>query len=184
MSTPMRFPVFLALATVLSHPASACEPAAAAGAGGVDPMPTSCVALDTAMAGDIAITGAWARAMLPGQPAGSGFVTLENKGTAADRLVSVASAAAGRVELHSMDVVDDVMVMRPVETGIPIAPGETVALEPGRMHLMFLDVGQRFAEGDTVQVTLTFEKAGAVEVELPVMRAAAKEAAPAGHHTH
>lgn len=82
-----------------------------------------------------------------------------------------------------MKVVDDVMVMRPVEDGIAIAPGEKVELKPGGMHLMFLDVATPFAEGDAVLVTLAFEKAGQVEVELPVAKAGPDGADHSGHHT-
>lgn len=179
--------VFMALAAILAQPAAACEPQAATTGhahSSVDPMTTSCVTLDHVMAGDISISGAWARAMLPGQPAGSGFVTLENKGAAPDRLTAVSSSAAGRVELHSMNVVDDVMVMRPIAGGIAIAPGEKVEMRPGGTHLMFLDLDQPFAEGGSVAVTLSFEKAGAVEIELPVVKAGAEAAGESPDHTH
>lgn len=174
----------LALGSVLVGPAIACETQAAGthAHSAVDPTTTSCVTLDHVMAGEISISGAWARAMLPGQPAGSGFLTLENKGASADRLLGISSPAAGRVEVHTMNVVDDVMVMRPVD-GLEIAPGETLAMEPGGMHLMFLDLAQPLGEGGSVAVTLTFEKAGAVEIELPVMKAGAK-ADPSARHTH
>lgn len=122
--------------------------------------------------GDLHIVEPWARAMLPGQPAGGGFLTIENQG-AGDRLVSVASPVAGKVEIHTMKVVDDVMVMRPLEGGLEIPAGDTVALEPGGLHLMFMRVEEPFAEGGEVPVTLTFEEAGAVKVSLPVRAAGA-----------
>jgi copper(I)-binding protein len=132
------------------------------------------------VAGELEISGGWARAMLPSQPAGAGYVTITNNGTEADRLLSIISPAAGKVELHTMEITGDVMVMRPVEGGLDVKPGETAKLEPGGMHLMFMDVAENFSEGDVVRITLTFEKAGQVEVDLPVMRAGPDH----GSHAH
>lgn len=129
--------------------------------------------------GDLELDGAYARAMLPGQPVGGGFVTIKNNGSEDDRLVSASSPAAGAVELHEMAMEGEVMKMRKLEDGIPVPAGETVELKAGGLHLMFMQVATPFAEGDTVPVTLTFEKAGQVEVTLPV-----GSAAPGGHTHH
>jgi copper(I)-binding protein len=110
--------------------------------------------------------------MLPGQPAGGGYLTVTNRGGEADRLVSMASPAAGRVEVHSMEVVDGVMVMRPVAGGLDIPAGGAVELKPGGFHLMFMEVGQRYEVGGSVPITLEFEKAGKVDLTLPVKAAA------------
>jgi uncharacterized protein YcnI/copper(I)-binding protein len=134
------------------------------------------------VAGDLEITAAWARAMLPGQPAGGGYLTIANKGDEADRLVGASASAAGRVEIHTMEVVDDVMVMRPVDGGLEIPAGEMVELKPGGLHIMFLDVSDPFREGGTVPVRLEFEKAGSVDVELPVRSARGGDGG--GHHKH
>lgn len=123
-------------------------------------------------AGGLEISSYWAKAMLPGQPAGGGYLSVTNKGDAPDRLLSASSPASGMVEIHTMEVVDDVMTMRPVEGGLEIAPGATVELKPGGMHLMFMQVAKPFGEGETVPVTLQFEKAGAVEIALPVRKTA------------
>jgi copper(I)-binding protein len=118
--------------------------------------------------GNIEISSAWARAMLPGQPAGGGFLTITNKGGEADRLVGVSSAAAGKVEVHSMEIVNDVMTMRPVEGGLEIPAGATVALKPGGLHLMFMKVSEPFRDGGAVPVSLEFEKAGKIDLSLAV----------------
>ena len=123
---------------------------------------------DVVTAGDIEIGAAWARAMLAGQKAAGAYLTIANKGGAADRLVGAASPLAGKVEVHTMEVVKDVMTMRPVEGGLEIPAGGTVELKPGGYHIMFMDVATPFAEGDTVPVTLRFEKAGEVALSLPV----------------
>jgi uncharacterized protein YcnI/copper(I)-binding protein len=124
-------------------------------------------AAEAVTAGDLTITGAWARAMLPGQPAGGGYMTITNKGQTADRLVSASSPSAGKVEIHNMEVVDNVMVMRPVQ-GLEIPAGGTVELKSGGLHMMFTAVKELFKEGGSVPITLEFEKAGKVEVTLPI----------------
>ena len=132
--------------------------------------------------GDIEISAPFTRASLPNAPAGGGFMTITNTGAEDDRLLSAASDAAAKVELHEMAMEGDVMKMRPMADGIVIPAGETVTLEPGGLHVMFMGLSAPFIEGETVTVTLTFEKAGAVEVELPVGGVSA--AAAEGHHGH
>jgi copper(I)-binding protein len=134
-------------------------------------FPTASIAAEQApvVAGDLEITAYRVKAMLPGQPAGGGFLTIANKGQAADRLTAVTSPSAGVVEIHTMDVVNDVMTMRPVEGGLEIPAGAMVELRPGGQHLMFMSVKEPFKEGDTVPVTLEFEKAGKVEIEFPIV---------------
>lgn len=119
-------------------------------------------------AGDLELTAGFTRAMLPGQPVGGGFITIANKGGADDKLVSATSAQAGEVQLHEMAMEGDVMKMRQLNDGIAIPAGQTVELKPGGLHLMFYKVAEPFKEGASVNVTLTFEKAGAVDVVLPV----------------
>jgi copper(I)-binding protein len=134
-------------------------------------------------AGDLEIGSIWTRAMLPGQPVGGGYFTITNNGKSADRLVSISSPDAGRAEIHSMVMKDNVMVMRPVEGGLEIPPGATVELKPGHFHLMFMDVKRPFQKGDTVPVTLEFEKAGKVEIEMPVEAPNARGAPGAMEHS-
>ncbi len=127
------------------------------------------------MVGQISVEGAFTRAMLPNQPVGGGFVTIRNAG-GADRLISATSPASEIVELHEMAMEGDVMKMRKLENGIEVPAGETVELKPGGLHLMFMQVKTPFKEGDSVPVTLTFEKAGSIDVIFPV-----RDAAPKGH---
>lgn len=119
-------------------------------------------------AGDLVISQAWTRATPGGAKVGGGYLTIENKGTTADRLVGGATAAAGKFEVHEMSMSDGVMKMHPVEGGIVIAPGKTVKLAPGGYHLMLIDLKQPFKQGETVPVTLQFEKAGKVSISLSV----------------
>ena len=130
--------------------------------------------LEPVTAGDLEITGYWAKTMLPGQPSGGGYFTVTNKGGEPDRLISVSSGAAGMVELHKMEIVNDVMTMRPIEGPLEIPAGGSVELEPGGTHLMFMHVSEPFKQGATVAITLEFEKAGKVAIALPVKKSAAE----------
>lgn len=116
--------------------------------------------------GDLEITTPWTRATPPGAANGGGFVTITNTGTTADRLVGAASPIAKKVELHTMEMDDGVMKMRPIEGGIPVPPGETVTLAPGGNHIMFMGLATPIETGSLVPVTLTFEAAGPAELEM------------------
>jgi len=130
--------------------------------------------------GELNISAPFTRATLPNAPVGGGFLSIENTGAEADRLVSASSPAAKVVQIHEMAMEGDVMKMRELTDGIEIPAGETVTLAPGGFHLMFMSLNQAFVEGQTVPVTLVFEKAGPVELDLPVLGAAAD----AAHSTH
>jgi hypothetical protein len=119
-------------------------------------------------AGDLVISQGWSRATPNGAKIGSGYLTIENKGTAPDRLVSVSADIAGKTEVHEMTMKNGVMTMRSVDNGLTIDPGKTVKLAPGGYHLMMFDLKNPLKQGDTLPVTLTFEKAGKVNVSLAV----------------
>jgi copper(I)-binding protein len=102
---------------------------------------------------------------------------IENTGKAADRLVGASTPAAERVELHTMAMDGNVMRMREV-AAIDLPPGQTVALEPGRLHLMLMGLKSPLKADTKVPLTLKFEKAGEVQVELKVEAA---DAGPGGH---
>ena len=119
-------------------------------------------------AGDLIISQAWSRATPSGAKTGGGYLTIENKGSAADRLIGGAADVAGSVQVHEMSMDNGVMKMRPVEKGLAIEPGKTVKLAPGGFHLMMMDLKAPLKQGDKVPVTLEFEKAGKVAVSLDV----------------
>lgn len=149
--------------------------------GAVTPVEMAMPAGTVVTLGDIEISGAFTRATLPNAPVGGGYLTITNKGAADDRLVSVSTPAAGTSQIHEMKMVGDVMKMNEVEGGLVIPAGGSVALEPGGYHLMFMDLKGPLVEGQSITVTLTFEKAGTVDVELPIGSPAAKE--PAMDHS-
>ncbi|MBV8921811.1 copper chaperone PCu(A)C [Bradyrhizobium sp.] len=131
-------------------------------------------------AGDLVISQAWSRATPRGAKTGGGFLTIENKGSAPDRLVAVSGDFADKIEVHEMAVKNGVMTMRAVENGLTIEPGKTVTLAPGGYHLMMLDLKAPLKQGDKLPVTLQFEKAGTVVVTLDVQGVGAKGPAAEG----
>jgi copper(I)-binding protein len=98
-------------------------------------------------------------------------VTITNRSDETERLVAASSPRAGRVELHEMAMEGAVMRMRPAEA-LSIAPGGVLELAPGGAHLMFFDVTAPFVDGEQIPVTLSFERAGEIDVTLPVRRSA------------
>jgi copper(I)-binding protein len=129
-------------------------------------------------AGGLVITQAWSRATPSGAKIAGGYLTIENKGAAPDRLLGGSGDIAGKVELHEMTMNNGVMTMRPLDKGLAIEPGKTVKLAPGGYHLMIMDLKSPFKQGDKVPVTLEFEKAGKVTLSLDVQGVGAQ--APAG----
>jgi len=122
-----------------------------------------------AVAGDISIEDPYARASTMMSKSGAAFMTIVNSGTTDDRLVKAASDVADKVELHT-HIADGNGVMRMVEVedGFPVPAGGTHVLERGGDHVMFLGLTRPLEQGDSVEVTLTFEQAGEMVVEVPV----------------
>ncbi|WP_421990170.1 copper chaperone PCu(A)C [Roseococcus sp.] len=130
--------------------------------------------------GPIAVEGGWTRAAGQGAQ-GAGFFSIRNTGAQADTLVAASSPAAARVELHTSLREGDVMRMRPVES-IPLPAGGSVALAPGGLHMMLIGLTRPLVVGQTIPVSLRFERAGQVTVNLTVQAAGAR--APAQGHQH
>ena len=128
--------------------------------------------------GSLEITAPWTRATAPTARSGGGFMTITNKGTTADRLVSERSTVSDKVEIHEMQMDGSVMRMRELAKGLDIPPGATVMLKPGSYHIMFMELKAPLAKDAKVPVTLVFEKAGSIDVQLDVQ---AMGAMPHGH---
>lgn len=127
----------------------------------------------------IQIEKPWARATAPGAKVAGGYMVIRNASTAGDKLVSVSSPAAAKVELHVHINDNGVMKMREVP-GYDVPAKGAFELKPGGAHLMFVDIKRPFKEGEKLPVKLTFEKAGEVSAEFQVGRMGGS-AAPAGH---
>jgi copper(I)-binding protein len=132
-------------------------------------------------AGSLRIGHPWARATPGGAKVGAGYLEITNTGTEPDRLVGGSFERAGRFEVHEMKVTDGTMTMRQLEGGLTIAPGETVKLAPGGVHIMFQDLKQGLKEKEKVKGTLVFEKAGTVEVDFAVAGIGSRDGTAASH---
>ena len=125
-------------------------------------------------AGDLKLEQPWTRATPPNAPGGA-YLTITNTGAAPDRLVSVSSPLAGKAEIHEMKMNDGVMSMRPLNDGLPIPPGETTLLKPGGFHIMLMKLERPIKKGETVPITLRFERAGEVVIKFMAAPIGAKK---------
>ncbi|MDV7341681.1 copper chaperone PCu(A)C [Terasakiella sp. A23] len=129
------------------------------------------LALSTpSFAGDISVEGVWARASAGMARAGAAFMTIKNTGEA-DKLIGAKADVSKRVEIHTHLHQDGVMKMRKVES-VAAAKGMTM-LKPGGDHVMFMGLNEPFKEGASFPLTLVFEKAGEIKVDVKIMKAGA-----------
>lgn len=112
-------------------------------------------------------TGAWIRTPPPGSPVMAGYVTLSNAGKREVRFARVESAGFGAIEIHEMRELDGLMRMRPVPS-IVVQPGDTVALEPGGLHLMLFRPSVELVEGAKVELNLMLDAGGSQTIEFEV----------------
>jgi copper(I)-binding protein len=131
--------------------------------------PKGPAATRTFVLGGIEVVGPWARAALQGVAEGGGYFTIANKGTVPDRLIAASSPAAERVEIHAITVVGDGLRMRQREGGLALPPGVTLPFRPRGYHLLLTGLKAPLAAGSQISVTLTFETAGNLDIELPVL---------------
>jgi hypothetical protein len=131
-------------------------------------------------AGDLVITAPWARATPGGARVAGGYLAITNTGKEPDILTGGTASFAGRFEVHDMAVTDGIMRMREAEQGLTIRPGETLELKPGGVHVMFMDLKQPLRQGQTFKGTLSFAKAGQVDIEFKVGGIAARSDAAGG----
>jgi copper(I)-binding protein len=121
--------------------------------------------------GSLTLEAPWTRAAGQGGQ-GAGFLTIRNA-AGADRLLSVSTPAAGRAELHTMLRDGDIMRMRQVEA-IAVPANGAVSLAPGGLHILLMGLTRPLVVGASVPLTLVFERAGAVELQLAVQPAGAR----------
>lgn len=117
---------------------------------------------------EITIEDAYARSASPMAKSGAAFMMIKNSGEA-DRLIAASSDAAARTELHThLEGENGVMRMVHVEEGFELPADGMIAMQRGGKHVMLMGLNAPMEQGATVTVTLTFENAGDVVVEVPV----------------
>lgn len=130
--------------------------------------------------GNLEIGHLYARPSVPGQSTAAAYLSLENKGAESDKLVALESGVAKSAQVHTMAMDNNIMRMREVET-LELKPAEKISMKPGEgYHLMLIGLKSPLKQGDKFPLTLTFEKAGKVEVMVFVQDKDAS-AAPVKH---
>lgn len=119
----------------------------------------------------VRVFNAWARASVLASRPGAAYVTIES--VSDDTLIGASTPVAKRVMIHAVEKDGDVSRMKHVET--PELPaGERITLAPGGMHLMLMGLQDKLSEGTTFPMTLSFENAGEITVEVSVLGIAAE----------
>jgi hypothetical protein len=116
--------------------------------------------------GGLRVEDAWVRQPVGERPAAA-YMTIVNDGAQADALLGAATEVAESAELHETVMEGTVMKMRPVSR-LEIPAGERVALEPGGLHIMLKGITQELKPGDTITLTLRFQRAGQITVQAEV----------------
>ncbi|MGF1473967.1 MAG: copper chaperone PCu(A)C [Geminicoccaceae bacterium] len=118
-------------------------------------------------AGDLTIQDPWARETTANAQAGGAYFTIENSGSDPDRLTGAEAGIAERVELHTHEITDGVARMVSIDV-IDVPGGDQVELAPGGLHIMLIGLNDPLVEGETFPLSLVFERAGTVEIEVAV----------------
>lgn len=134
---------------------------------------------DTIQIGDLTVRQPWARELPPVSRTGAAYLSIHNTGREPDRLVSSASPVAARVEIHTHEHAGGMMRMRQVD-GVDLPAGQRVDFAPGGLHLMLFDLQQPLLAGEEFAITLEFQRAGTLTVQVSVL----KDAPPASHTGH
>lgn len=134
--------------------------------------------------GALEIKHPWTRATPKNAPVAGGYLKIVNTGTTADRLTGGSAEVAQKFEVHEMSMDGGVMKMRELKDGLEIPPGATVELKPGSYHIMMMNLSHPLAKGDRVKGSLTFEKAGKVDVEFAVEAIGGSPASAKMDHMH
>ena len=131
----------------------------------------------------IEVTQAWSRPAAAGTN-GAGFMTLTNHGKTADTLVAVETKAASQVQMHQTSMANGIMSMKRLESGLALAPGQTVTFAPGGYHLMLIGLTQASKAGDKLPATLVFASGARIKTEFVVGSGAMPMNMPMDHMNH
>ena len=131
----------------------------------------------------IVIDHPWARATPAGAKTGAAYMTLINNGDSGDRLLAAKTPVADSVQFHSVSEENGVSRMREMRA-VEVPPGGKVTFSPGGMHIMVVGLKQPLKEGQTFPLSLTFEKAGKVEVTVSIAKVGAMQHGDMGPMMH
>lgn len=123
--------------------------------------------------GGLAIDHVWSRSTAAQMPTGVVYLTVENRGKIADKLLSASTAVAAETQIHRTSMDNGVMRMRPVAGGVALPAGKTVKFAPGGLHLMLMGLKAPLKVGEPFRLKLHFAHSGDVDVEVTVRDAPA-----------
>jgi copper(I)-binding protein len=126
------------------------------------------LAAGTALAGELTVTGAWARSTPPGAGMGAIYLTIDNGSTKSDRLLKLRTSVASAASVHRTEELDG--VVREVAV-LHVAAGERIEFRPGGHHVMLTGLGKPLVEGQVFDLELVFEVAGPRKVKVVVRSA-------------
>jgi len=127
--------------------------------------------------GTLTIDHPWSRSTPPVAQTGAAYFTVHNGGDEGDRLLSAEADVVDLVQLHTHRMEEGIMRMRQVEV-VELPPGEHTVFQPGGLHVMLIGLNAPLAEGGSFPLTLNFEHAGSVTVEVEIQHPSAN--APVG----
>ena len=122
-------------------------------------------------AGPLTIDHPWARPSMGSATNSAAYMKLENSGDTPDRLLSATSDVAANAMIHESRMVGDVMTMRHVEGGVEVPAHGSAELKPLGLHVMLMGLKRPLKDGETIPMTLHFERAGDVAIEAKVGKA-------------
>jgi hypothetical protein len=125
------------------------------------------LAAGTALAGELTVTGAWARSTPPGAGMGAIYLTIHNGSTKSDRLLKLRTSVASAASVHRTEELDGTVRMREVAV-LHVAAGERIEFRPGGHHVMLTGLGKPLVEGQVFDLELVFEVAGPRKVKVVV----------------
>lgn len=128
--------------------------------------------------GALRIDHPWSRALPPNAPAGAAYFVIHNNGTDTDSLVSASSPIAEKAELHTHVMLGEVMKMQQVDS-VAVPAGGEATFAPGGNHVMLFGLKKPLVAGESFPLTLVFQNAGAVDVEVKI-----EQDAPAPSASH
>jgi copper(I)-binding protein len=137
----------------------------------------------TSAANMVVVQQPWARATPGGAKTGAAYMTLINDGASADRLLSATTPLADQVQFHKATEDNGVSRMREVHN-VELEPGAKITFKPGEMHMMLVGLKEPLIEGKTLPLTLQFERAGSVNVTLPIEKVGAMQHEDMGTMMH
>jgi periplasmic copper chaperone A len=120
----------------------------------------------------------WAPPSLAGARNGAAYLTLMNHGSEPERLLAISTPVAEAAEIHREEMTDGIMRMRPAGP-LSLAPGESVTLAPGGLHVMLLRLKRPLTPGESFPLTLSFDHGGAMTVDATV-----ENGGPRAEHAH